>query len=107
MRSPLFVRGSEVPSYSPANHDHTHNQRLIGPANGARHLEVVLGTIAAGGGALPHAHPSMEQVCYLLEGRARAETADLRRALYLLAVGCLLLAGAIAALALWLPDPAG
>ncbi|KQP48624.1 cupin [Pseudorhodoferax sp. Leaf274] len=73
MRSPLFVRSSEVPSYSPANHDHTHNQRLIGPANGARHLEVVLGTIGAGGGALPHAHPGMEQVCYLLEGTARAE----------------------------------
>ncbi len=72
-RNPLFVRGAEVPSYSPANHDHTHNQRLIGPANGARHLEVVLGTIGRGGGALPHAHPGMEQVCYLLEGTARAE----------------------------------
>lgn len=73
--SPYFVRGATVPGYHPANHDHTTNQRLIGPANGARQLEVVLGTIARGGGALPHAHPGMEQVCYLLEGTARAEVA--------------------------------
>ena len=32
------------------------------------------------------------------DGRARAEAADLRRALYLLAVGCLLNAGVVAAL---------
>jgi quercetin dioxygenase-like cupin family protein len=73
MTSRFFVRGAEVPAYHPANHAHTSNQRLIGPANGARQLEVVLGTIARGGGALPHAHPGIEQVCYLLEGSARAE----------------------------------
>jgi quercetin dioxygenase-like cupin family protein len=71
--SRYLVRGTEVPAYHPANHEHTSNQRLIGPDQGARHLEVVLGTIGGGGGALPHAHPGMEQVCYLLEGSARAE----------------------------------
>lgn len=71
--SRYFVRGADVPAYHPANHEHTSNQRLIGPAQGARHLEVVLGTIARGGGALPHAHPGLEQACYLLEGSARAE----------------------------------
>jgi mannose-6-phosphate isomerase-like protein (cupin superfamily) len=74
MTSKYLVRSAQVPAYHPANHAHTSNQRLIGPDNvGARHLEVVLGTIARGGGALPHAHPGVEQVCYLLEGRARAE----------------------------------
>jgi quercetin dioxygenase-like cupin family protein len=73
MSQRYFVRGAQVPAYHPANHEHTSNQRLVGPANGARQLEVVLGTIARGGGALPHAHPGIEQVCYLLEGSARAE----------------------------------
>ena len=73
MSTNYFVRSADVPAFHPANHEHTSNQRLIGPANGAKHLEVVLGTIGRGGGALPHAHPGMEQVCYLLEGTARAE----------------------------------
>jgi quercetin dioxygenase-like cupin family protein len=71
--SQYHVRGAQVPAYHPANHEGTSNQRLIGPAIGARNIEVVLGTIARGGGALPHAHPGVEQVCYLLEGSARAE----------------------------------
>ena len=50
------------------------NRRLIGPESvGAKNIEVVLGVIEKGKGALPHAHPGIEQVCYLLEGRARAE----------------------------------
>lgn len=73
MNPQYFVRGADVPAYHPANHEHTSNQRLIGPANGARQMEVVLGTIARGGGALPHAHPGIEQACYLLQGTARAE----------------------------------
>lgn len=73
MKPTFFIRGADVPAYHPANHEHTSNQRLIGEHMGARHLEVVLGTIARGGGALPHAHPGMEQACYLLEGSARAE----------------------------------
>ena len=48
--------------------------RLIGPETvGATQLEVVLGVVEKGRGAEPHAHPGIEQVCYLLEGRARVE----------------------------------
>ena len=72
--SRYFVRADEVPAYHPARHTGTVNQRLIGSENvGARNVEVVLGTIAQGQGALPHSHPGIEQVCYVLEGRARAE----------------------------------
>ncbi len=71
-----LVRSAMVAGYQPANHTHTNNQRLIGPDNvGARHMEVVLGTLSRGGGALPHAHPGLEQACYLLEGTAHAEVA--------------------------------
>lgn len=70
----FFVRGAELPTYSPANHTGTVNRRLIGPDTvGAKGIEVVLGVIQKGKGALPHAHPGIEQVCYLLEGTARAE----------------------------------
>ena len=73
-RSRYFVRQDDVPAYHPANHTGTVNRRLIGPQNvGAKNLEVVLGVIEKGKGALPHAHPGIEQVCYLLEGRARVE----------------------------------
>lgn len=69
-----LVRSADVPAYHPANHTGTSNQRLIGPDNvGARQMEVVLGNLSKGGGALPHAHPGIEQACYLLEGTARAE----------------------------------
>ena len=92
-KSRYFVRQDDVPAYHPANHTGTVNRRLIGPQNvGARNLEVVLGVIEKGKGALPHAHPGIEQVCYLLEGRARAEVGgeDLRtvaRRLLLLSAG--------------------
>ena len=73
-RSRYFVRAAEVPPYHPVNHTGTVNRRLIGAANvGASRLEVVLGVVEKGKGALPHAHPGIEQVCYMLEGRARAE----------------------------------
>ena len=68
-----FVKADSVPGYSPANHSGTLNRRLIGPDIGAARLEVVHGTIEPGQGALPHAHPGIEQVCYVLEGRAVAE----------------------------------
>jgi quercetin dioxygenase-like cupin family protein len=73
-RPRFFVRQDDVPPYHPANHVGTVNRRLIGPENvGARNIEVVLGVIEKGKGALPHAHPGIEQVCYMLAGRARAE----------------------------------
>jgi len=68
------VRQSEVTSYSPANHTGTQNFRLIGPETvGARQVEVLIGDLERGKGALPHAHPGIEQVCYLLEGEAHVE----------------------------------
>lgn len=71
-RSRYVVRSGEVPGYHPANHTGTLNRRLIGAETvGAKQLEVVLGVIEKGKGALPHAHPGIEQACYLLEGRAR------------------------------------
>jgi quercetin dioxygenase-like cupin family protein len=70
------VRPSEVTPYSPANHTGTRNFRLIGPETvGAKNVEVLIGEIERGKGALPHAHPGIEQVCYLLEGEAHVEVA--------------------------------
>jgi quercetin dioxygenase-like cupin family protein len=75
-RPAYLVRSADVPAYHPANHTGTSNQRLIGADNvGARQMEVVLGTLSRGGGALPHAHPGIEQACYLLAGTARTEVA--------------------------------
>ncbi len=72
--SRYFIRPEDVAAYHPANHTGTVNRRLIGPDNvGAKNVEVLLGVIEKGKGALPHAHPGIEQVCYVLEGRARAE----------------------------------
>ena len=74
MKKSYFVRGAEVPHYHPANHTGTRNHRLISEETvGARGVEVVLGIVEHGKGALPHAHPGIEQVCYVLEGTALAE----------------------------------
>jgi mannose-6-phosphate isomerase-like protein (cupin superfamily) len=74
VQSRYFIRAGETPGYHPANHTGTLNRRLIGRENvGATQIEMVHGTIEPGKGALPHAHPGIEQVCYLLEGRAIAE----------------------------------
>lgn len=77
MTSKYLVRQTEVEPYHPANHTETSNQRLISRHNvGAKHLEVILGTLGQSGGALPHAHPGLEQVCYLLEGTAHVEVGE-------------------------------
>ena len=77
MKSKYLVRQSEVTPYSPANHTGTRNFRLIGPETvGARQLEVLIGEVERGKGALPHAHPGIEQACYLLEGEAQVEIGD-------------------------------
>lgn len=82
MSNRYVVRFDEAEPYHPANHTGTINRRLIGRETvGARHLEVVHGTIEAGQGALPHAHPDLEQVCYMLEGRAVAVVDDVRHEL--------------------------
>ena len=69
-----LVRQADVTPYSPANHTGTKNFRLIGPETvGAKQVEVLIGELERGKGALPHAHPGIEQVCYLLEGEAHVE----------------------------------
>jgi quercetin dioxygenase-like cupin family protein len=75
MAGPRYrVRQSDVQPYSPANHVGTKNYRLIGAETvGAKQVEMLIGEIERGKGALPHAHPGIEQVCYLLEGTARVE----------------------------------
>ncbi|MFM9926786.1 cupin domain-containing protein [Variovorax sp. H27-G14] len=78
-----FVREDEITGYHPANHTGTLNKRLIGPETvGAKQLEVLVGHIQKGKGALPHAHPGIEQVCYMLEGRAVAEVDGQRQELH-------------------------
>ena len=75
-----FIREAEIAGYYPANHTGTLNKRLIGPDTvNARHLEVLVGQIEPGKGALPHAHPGIEQVCYMLQGRAVAEVGGQRQ----------------------------
>jgi len=66
------IRPSDVQGYSPANHHGTTNVRLIGPHNGAKYMEVLLGEFVPGGSALAHAHPALEQAVYVLEGTAIA-----------------------------------
>jgi quercetin dioxygenase-like cupin family protein len=73
MEMKYFVKAEDVPVYSPKNHIGTHNRRLIGYENGAKNLEIVLGVIEKGLGAMPHAHQKCEQVFYILEGRVRVE----------------------------------
>ena len=74
MKNRYLVRPSDVAPYSPANHTGTRNFRLIGPETvGAKQVEMLIGELERGKGALPHAHPGIEQVCYLLEGEAHVE----------------------------------
>jgi quercetin dioxygenase-like cupin family protein len=80
MKKSFLVRPADVSPYHPANHTGTTNRRLIGPETvGAKHVELLLGVIEKGEGAAPHAHPEMEQVCYLLEGSATVELDGERR----------------------------
>lgn len=82
LHSNYFIREADIAGYHPANHTGTLNKRLIGPETvGAKQLEVLVGHIQKGKGALPHAHPGIEQVCYMLQGRALAEVAGQSREL--------------------------
>lgn len=70
-RSPYVIHPYEQPSYSPANHTGTTNYRLIAPQlNGSKYLEISMGVIERNEGAIPHAHPDMEQAVYVIEGEA-------------------------------------
>jgi quercetin dioxygenase-like cupin family protein len=76
VKSRYHVKPGDVAPYSPANHTGTRNFRLIGKETvGATQVEMLIGEIERGRGALPHAHPGIEQVCYLLEGAAHVEVA--------------------------------
>jgi quercetin dioxygenase-like cupin family protein len=73
-RSRYHVRPADLAPYSPAHHTGTRNVRLIGRETvGAKQVEMLIGEIERGQGALPHAHPGIEQACYLLEGTAHVE----------------------------------
>ena len=77
MKSRYLVRQSELTPYSPANHTGTQNYRMIGRDTvGAKQVEMLIGELERGKGALPHAHLGIEQVCYLLEGEAHVEVAE-------------------------------
>jgi quercetin dioxygenase-like cupin family protein len=74
MAGRYFINAGDVEPYSPANHTGTANRRLIGPETvGSEHLELLEGTVEPGQGALPHAHPDLDQVVYVLTGTALAE----------------------------------
>ncbi|QBY52510.1 cupin domain-containing protein [Cupriavidus oxalaticus] len=82
MTSSYVRRAADVPAYAPANHTGTANQRIIGKETvGARRLEVLLGTISRGHGALPHAHPNLEQASFLLAGEGLGELPGKQRIL--------------------------
>ena len=71
--SDCIIKPDKVPGYIPEAHTGTVNQRLIGQETGAKNLEVLLGTVAAGGQAEPHSHRSAEQVIYILAGSIEVE----------------------------------
>ncbi|MBP6019315.1 MAG: cupin domain-containing protein [Burkholderiaceae bacterium] len=80
MKKSHFIRMEDVTPYQPANHHGTNNYRLISEETvGAKHVEMLIGIIEKNQGALPHAHPGIEQICYLLEGTATAEVMGERR----------------------------
>lgn len=82
MTSSFVRRAADVPAYAPANHTGTANQRIIGKETvGARRLEVLLGTISRGHGALPHAHPHLEQASFLIAGEGIGELPGKQRVL--------------------------
>ncbi len=66
---PLIEHQSELPAYAPPGHSGTRNVRLVENDFCGR-FEMVLGEIAPGGAADPHAHDSEAQVLYILEGSA-------------------------------------
>lgn len=72
-----IIKEKSISGYQPANHTGTINRRLISPETvGSTGIEVLLGTIEKNQGALPHAHPGIEQVCYLLSGTADVSVED-------------------------------
>ncbi|AVO41894.1 cupin domain-containing protein [Simplicispira suum] len=74
MKSRYVISSEDANPYSPANHTGTSNQRVISRETvGAKYVEVLIGTIEKGHGALRHLHPNLEQASYLLQGEGLAE----------------------------------
>ena len=72
--SDCIVRVEQLEPYSPEAHQGTVNRRIIGKETvGSKKLEMVLGTVSPDGMAEPHFHTGIEQVIYVLEGRAEVE----------------------------------
>lgn len=63
LSSVRVVRAEDVPPYEPAGHFHTTNRCLYMDER----VEIIEGTIEAGGGARRHLHKNHEQALYLLE----------------------------------------
>ena len=77
--SRYLMRSSEAHAYRPANHTGTLNRRLVGPgALESKAIEILRGSLQPGKGAVPHAHPGIEQAVYLISGQAVAEVAGER-----------------------------
>ena len=75
----LLLKERDVEAYSPKGHTGTSNRRLVGPEQGATHMEIVVGTLMPGGEASPHRHPGIDQFCWVLDGRARIEMLGVSR----------------------------
>ncbi|MBM4763222.1 cupin domain-containing protein [Bacillus sp. B15-48] len=60
----------DVEAYSPPGHEGTFNRRLVGPEEGIEDMEVIIGEMEPGGLADPHFHDDIEQIMYILTGKA-------------------------------------
>ncbi|MFC7393051.1 cupin domain-containing protein [Scopulibacillus cellulosilyticus] len=63
----------DVEVYYPPGHTGTFNKRLVGPVEGIKGAEVIVGEMEPGGHADPHKHTDLEQVMYILEGKMLIE----------------------------------
>jgi quercetin dioxygenase-like cupin family protein len=70
-RAFVKVRPHEVDIYSPPGHGDTRNRRLIGPAAGSSHVEVILAEMGPQGIGEAHAHKGFDQILYLLKGQLK------------------------------------
>jgi quercetin dioxygenase-like cupin family protein len=60
----------DVEVYSPPGHEGTYNRRMVGPKEGIENVEVIFGEMEPGGLADPHYHEEIEQIMYILTGKA-------------------------------------
>jgi quercetin dioxygenase-like cupin family protein len=73
-----FVKVSldKVPVYTPPGHDGTYNRRMIGPENGAKYIELVVGEMKLAAHAESHSHYDLEQSMFILEGKLEVTGSD-------------------------------